>query len=268
MLPRFRVAAVWALPVLLAGCVPPTGYSYPMPGAVPSFTPPAAKLAMMAPTPQHAAPPASSFVLPPLNLPRREEWSSAQCPDRAVVFSGPAQPFQASASDTASFQEGRQFRESDYAEIAECFCAKNGDLSETTKPIADAVMAQTARLLADESRLRIRRISFVEDSPLGKYSELEAAGISPAPTAVLLRTYWRGQCSMRVATMSGLGAEVRAGQFLNSLHEVKAALAAKPEPAVAPGSAAKPDNAPPFASKAVEDFTSRDFGSQVKRRAT
>ncbi|GGF36134.1 hypothetical protein GCM10011611_48190 [Aliidongia dinghuensis] len=174
-----------------------------------------------------ADPAAGSAALPPLNLPVHEDWSSAQCPDIAVTFSGHAQPLHSNLADTAMFQEARQFHDRDYYEVAECFCTKYGNLSQTTKSDADAVMTETAQQFATASRMRIRSAIFVEDSPLGKYSEFQAAAQPPSASAAALRTYWRGQCSMRVEAIWDPATSARALQFLDSLHETKAAAADK-----------------------------------------
>jgi hypothetical protein len=199
---------------------------------------------------------AGPFSLPPVALPRSEEWTPAQCRNLAVRFSGPMQSARTRPSDAVSFQEARHYREGDYYEFAECFCAKSGDLAETTKATADSLMAQTAQRFADMSRVRIREISFVEQSPVGKYSELEAAGGPPiAPVQISLRTHWRsGQCSIRMATMAPLSERSRARQFLESLREVKQATAeAAPEPA---SPAAEPAATAP-----------QNFAAQVMARA-
>lgn len=194
-------------------------------------------------TPQTAEPAAGSGTLPPLNLPVREDWSSARCPDLAVTFSGHSQPFRSSPADDASFQEARQFRDRDYYEVAECFCAKYGDLSQTTKPAADAVMAQTAQQFSDVSHMRIRSATFVENGPLGKYSELQAVSQPPSATAAALRTYWRGQCSMRVEAIWNPGTSARAQLFLNSLYEVKGTAADKAGAAAEKSNAGAAENA-------------------------
>jgi hypothetical protein len=244
--PAFGLCAV-----MLAGCVEPQdryGYNY---GAPPQPARAAAPAAPLAAQTQAPAPPAeeSLLALLPLNLPIREEWSSAKCPDLAVTFSGRSQPAHSTPSDAASFQEARQYREADYYEVAECFCAKGGDLSDTTKAAADAVMAQTAQQFSDAAHMRIRSTAFIENSPLGKYSEMEAAPLEQTLEVVTLRTYWRGQCSMRLETMSSPETKLRAAQFLGSLRAVKVATTQKAEaaPAVAPdaGDAAKPQATDP-----------------------
>lgn len=244
MLAYLRLCPVGLTLLLLLGCVVPPNGGFPAqwppagaahggrPGlAAPAGAAPAADLAA-------AAPSAGPITLPPLNLPRREDWSSASCPDLTVTFSGAAQPVRTASSEAASFQEARHYRENDYYEIAECFCAKGGDLAETTRPAAEAIMAQTARQFAEMSRVRVRRTSFVEDSPLGKYSELDGtAGTQFVPATVVLRTYWRGQCSMRIATMAGAGAEMRAREFMNSLRETVPPVATAPAAQPAAGAA-------------------------------
>jgi hypothetical protein len=217
----FGISAVGLCALVLVGCVAAPG------GSIMSANPPAQSPGAAGPasTPPNATQVAQMtrgpITLPPLNLPRREDWSSPQCPDLAVTFSGVTQPARTSASDTASFQEARYYRENDYYEIAEAFGTKGSDLSETTRATADAIMAQAAQQLAEVPRLRVRRISFIEDGPLGKYSELEGVVGSPSSATFLLRIYWRGQCSMRIATVSGRGSEARAKQFIDSLREVK-----------------------------------------------
>ena len=241
-LPRLSTRPLIALcAVILFGCVQPQdryeyGYGY---GARPAAQPASATPASAAPPATGAAPEAetSLLALAPLNLPVREEWSSAHCPDLTVTFSGRSQPAHSTPSDTASFQEARQYHEADYYEVAECFCAKGGDLSQTTKDAADAVMAQTAQQFSDTAHMRIVRTSFVENGPLGKYSELEATPLlTEAAAVVTLRTYWRGQCSMRLETMSSAETRLRAAQFLGSLRAVTVAATQKAEaaPAAAP----------------------------------
>jgi len=227
----------------------------PAPGVAPA--------AAGAGAPQAAEPAAGPATLPPLNLPVHEDWSSAQCPDLAVAFSGHSQPLRSSPTDNASFQEARQFRDRDYYEVAECFCTKYGNLSQTTKSAADAVMAQTAQQFSDTSHMRIRSatFAFVEDSPLGKYSELQAASQPPSAAGAALRTYWRGQCSMRVEAIWSPGTSARALQFLDSLHEVKETAADKAGTAAF---GAVPDTSVPDA--AAEKIDTNDLASQLKRR--
>ena len=223
-----------------------------------------------------AEPAAGPATLPPLNLPVREDWSSAQCPDLAVTFSGRSQPLPSSPADNASFQEARRFHDRDYSEVAECFCTKYGNLSETTKSTADAVMAQTAQQFSDASHMRIRNATFVEGSPLGKYSEIQAVAQPPSAAAAALRTYWRGQCSMRVEAIWSAGASARALQFLNSLHEVKGTTAEKANTeAVEKADTGAADKAGVVAggvaaeasvSDAVEKTDTNDLASQLKRR--
>lgn len=223
-------------------------------------------------TPQTAEPAAGSGTLPPLNLPVREDWSSARCPDLAVTFSGHSQPFRSNPADDASFQEARQLRDRDYYEVAECFCAKYGDLSQTTKPAADAVMAQTAQQFSDASHMRIHSATFVENGPLGKYSELQAVSQPPSATAAALRTYWRGQCSMRVEAIWNPGTSARAQLFLNSLYEVKGTAADKAGAAAEKSNAGAAENAN---TEAVETAGAAaagaapsmgDLASEYKRR--
>jgi hypothetical protein len=222
----------------------------PAPGVAPA--------AAGAGAPQAAEPAAGLATLPPLNLPVHEDWSSAQCPDLAVTFSGHSQPLRSSPTDNASFQEARQFRDRDYYEVAECFCTKYGNLSQTTKSAADAVTAQTAQQFSDTSHMRIRSATFVEDSPLGKYSELQVASQPPSAAAAALRTYWRGQCSMRVEAIWDPGTSARALQFLNSLHETGA------DEAGAAAFGAAPDASVPDAAAEKTDMD--DLASQLKRR--
>jgi len=121
-------------------------------------------------------------------------------------------------------------------------------------------MAQTAQQLSDTSHMRIRSATFVEDSPLGKYSEVQA--VQPlSAAAAALRTYWRGQCSMRIEAIWGPGTSARALQFLDSLHEVKETAADK---AGAAASEAAPDTSVPDA--AAEKTDANDLDSQLKRR--
>jgi hypothetical protein len=250
MFRMFTISIAGSFTLLLGGCVPgPDGTfvlagSNPLPPR-PSYPPP-----MVAPAP----PPvpvamAGPFSLPPVVLPRSEEWSPAQCRNLAVRFSGATQNARTRPSDAVSFQEARHYREGDYYEFAECFCARTGDLSETTKATADSLMAQTAQRFADMSRVRIREISFVEQSPMGKYSELEAAGGPPiAPLQISLRTHWRsGQCSIRLATMAAPSERTRAREFLESLREVKQATSEIASPTAEPA-AAEPQN---FAAQVV-----------------
>jgi hypothetical protein len=199
-----------------------------------------------------------SFALPPLELPVREEWSSQKCSDLSVTFSGRSEPARTSASDLASFEEARQVQDSDYYEAAECFCAKSGDLSRTTKSTADAVMAQTARFL-DTSHMRIRRSAFVEGTSLGSYSELDASALPPSDAVVTLRTYWRAQCSMRLETMATPEGALRAAQFLNSLRAVNVG-GTNTDKTEAPAQA-RP--ALPVVSTPLDE----DFGKRVRERS-
>lgn len=232
--------------------------SVPTPGTAPVGV--AAPAALGVAAPQPAEPTAGLAALPPLNLPVHEDWSSARCPDIAVTFSGRSQPLQSSPSDSALFQEARQFRDHDYYEVAECFCTKYGNLSQTTRSDADVVMTQTAQQFAAASHLRVRSASFVEDGPLGKYSEFQAAAQPPSATAAALRTYWRGQCSMRVEAIWDQMTSVRALQFLNSLHEIKEAAAGKAE--------AAPDEAAPDAPLAdpAPKVTTNDLAAELEQR--
>ncbi len=263
---------------MLVGCVDPasyygSGYSgyYGYGNAVKSVAPAetaqtAVVPAQTAVAPAQPAPAAAqvadtapqSFALPPLELPVREEWSSQKCSDLSVTFSGRSEPARTSASDLASFEEARQVRDNDYYEAAECFCAKSGDLSRTTKSTADAVMAQTARFL-DTSHMRIRRSAFVEGTPLGSYSELDAEALPPSEAVVTLRTYWRAQCSMRLETMATPAGALRAAQFLNSLRAVNVV-----------GSSADKTEAPMQAHPALPVAIaplSEDFGNRVRERS-
>ena len=235
----------------------------PAPGVAPATT--------GAGAPQAAEPAAGLATLPPLNLPVHESWSSAQCPDLAVTFSGHSQPVPSSLADNASFQEARQFRDRDYYEVAECFCTKYGNLSQTTKSAADAVMAQTAQQFSDASHMRIRSATFVEDSTLGNYSEIQAVSPPPSAAGATLRTYWRGQCSMRVEAIWTPGTSARALQFLNSLYEIKGTTAEKANA----GAAEKADTGaatagvapePSVSDAAVENTDTDDFAIRVKRR--
>lgn len=248
---RFGIPVVGLCSVLLLGCVAASNGST-APAKLPAQPPSAAGTASTPPNAMQVAQMTPGpITLPPLNLPHREDWSSPQCPDLAVTFSGPAQPARTTTSDTASFQEARYYRENDYYEIAEAFGTKGSNLSETTKATADAIMAQTAQQLTELPRLRVRRISFIEDGPLGKYSEVEGAVGSPSSATFLLRMYWRGQCSMRIATVSVSGTEARARQFVDSLREVK------------PAAAAQQESAPP--SHASTE--TQDSGGRAKQRA-
>ena len=232
--------------------------SVPTPGAAPvGFTAP---VAVGGAAPQPAEPTAGLATLPPLNLPVHEDWSSARCPDIAVTFSGRSQPLQSSPSDSALFQEARQFRDHDYYEVAECFCTKYGNLSQTTRSDADVAMTQTAQQFAAASHLRVRSATFVEDSPLGKYSEFQAAAQPPSATGAALRTYWRGQCSIRVEVIWDQATSARALQFLNSLHEIKEAAADR---AGADAAAAAPDA--PVADPAPKVATT-DLAAELERR--
>lgn len=268
---------------MLVGCVDPasyygSGYSgyYGYGNTAKSVAPaettqmPAAP-AQTAVVPAQSAPAAAqvadnapqSFALPPLELPVREEWSSQRCSDLSVTFSGRSEPARTSTSDVASFEEARQVRDNDYYEAAECFCAKSGDLSRITKPTADAVMAQTARFL-DTSHMRIRRSAFVEGTPLGSYSELDAEALPPSDAVVTLRTYWRAQCSMRLETMATPAGALRAAQFLNSLRAVNVAGSN------VVGSSADKTEAPmqahPPLPVAIAPL-SEDFGNRVRERS-
>jgi hypothetical protein len=254
MFRMFTISIAGSFTILLGGCVPGPDGTFIIAGSNPtpprpSYSPPAGP---PAPAPVAVAM-AGPFSLPPVVLPLNEEWSPAQCRNLAVRFSGPMQNARTRPSDAVSFQEARQYREGDYYEFAECFCAKSGDLSETTKATADSLMAQTAQRFADMSRVRIREIGFVEQSPVGKYSELEAAGGPPiAPLQISLRTHWRsGQCSVRLATMASPSERSRARQFLESLHEVKqtaAGAAHEPASPAAEPAATAPQN---FAAQVV-----------------
>lgn len=270
------IPSVGLCSVMMLGCVEPgrydnssyrARYAAAMTGQPPVAATSGVPAHGVAPTaaaagaPQAAEPAAGPVTLPPLNLPVHEDWSSAQCPDLAVTFSGHSQPLRSSPTDNASFQEARQFLDRDYYEVAECFCTKYGNLSQTTKSAADAVMAQTAQQFSDTSHMRIRRATFVEDSPLGKYSEIQVVSQPPSAAAAALRTYWRGQCSMRVEAIWTPGASARALQFLDSLHEVKETAADK---AGAAGSGAAPDTSVPDA--AAEKTDTNDLASQLKRR--
>jgi hypothetical protein len=215
-------AAAPAQPTVAPVQAPPsTAPTQAMPSATLGAAAAAATPPVPPPAPSDAKP--SPAPLPPLTLPVHEEWSSERCPDLAVTFSGHAQTLPTSPAEAASFEEVRQYRGNGYYEVAECFCAKYGNLSDTTKAAADAAMAETAQQFSDQSNMQTRHISFIEGSPLGKYSELESAAQPAGSTVVTLRTYWRGQCSMRLQTLWTPSSAARAGQFLNSLHEVKAA---------------------------------------------
>ncbi len=186
--------------IVLVGCVDPATYYGYGNGARPMAPPAAAQTAAVpaqtavAPAPPIAAAPQvadiapQAFALPPLELPVREEWSSQRCPNRSVTFSGRSEPARTSHSESVSFEEARQAHDSDYYEVAECFCAKSGDLSRTTKSTADAVMAQTARFL-DTSHMRIRHSDFIEGGALGSYSELTASALAPSEAVMTLRTW-------------------------------------------------------------------------------
>lgn len=245
LIPRLSIHPVILLCIaMLFGCVPPQdryGYGAPPPAPPSSVTP-----AVAAPAVTRAAPEAeaSLLALAPLNLPIREEWSSAKCPDLAVTFSGQSQPARSIPSDTASFQEARQHHEADYYEVAECFCTKGGDLSQTTKATADAVMAETAQQFSDAAHMRILSTAFVENGPLGKYSEIEATPLTQSTAVVTLRTYWRSQCSMRIETMASPETKLRAAQFIGSLRAVNVAATptAEAAPAAAAPAAAAPDS--------------------------
>jgi hypothetical protein len=214
---------------------------------------------MPAPAPVVEAAPvpeSSLMALAPLNLPIHEEWSSARCPDLAVTFSGRSQPARSTPSDTAAFQETRQYHEDNYYEVAECFCTKGGDLAQTTKSAADAVMAQTALQYSNAAHMRILGNFFVEAGPLGKYSEIDAAPVADSRETVTMRTYWHAQCSMRLETMATPETKLRAAGFIGSLRPVKDAGPQQPAAAQAPGpsdadGAARPDAANPAAGTAA-----------------
>jgi hypothetical protein len=248
---------------IVFGCVPPQypsyGYNTPPPAqaarAAPTPAPSPTVVATMAPVPP-VAPESSLLALAPLNLPIHEEWSSARCPDLALTFSGRSQAARSALSDTASFQETRQYHEDNYYEVAECFCTKGGDLSQTTKSAAEAVMAQTAQQYSDAAHMRILGNYFVEASPLGKYSEIDAAPVAESKEAVTMRIYWHGQCSVRLETMATPETKLRAAEFMGSLHPVKDAGLQPPDAAQAAGpadadGAAKPDAAAPAAGTAA-----------------
>ncbi|HXQ49672.1 MAG TPA: hypothetical protein VN802_01145 [Stellaceae bacterium] len=250
MVRKIVLPSLGACAVLLAGCVQPQdGYGYRYGYGAPAQ--PAHAAAVQEAKPAAPQPEESLLALAPLNLPIREDWSSAKCPDLAVTFSGRSQPAHSVPSDDASFQEERQYHEAAYYEVAECFCAKGGDLSQTTKAAAEAVTAQTAQQFSDSAHMRIRSAAFVENGPLGKYSEIEATPLAqstgvPSVEVVTLRTYWRGQCSMRVETMASPETRLRAAQFLGSLRAIKLATAQRAEAAPAPDAAepAKPEVEP------------------------
>jgi hypothetical protein len=251
MIRRVGLSSIVVSGTVLLGCVPQqTDYGHAAPSQALQTPPPPAE-AQQAPhasaaAQAPAAPEKSPLALMPLNVPIREEWSSPRCPDLAVTFSGRSEPAHSVASDSASFQEARQYHEGDYYEVAECFCTKGGDLSDTTKAAADAVTAETAQQFADAAHMRIYSTSFVENGPIGKYSQIVAVPLTESPDVVTMRTYWRGQCSMRVETVSNPESKLRAGQFLGSLRATKVAqtqkAAAAPAPAALPGAtdAAKP----------------------------
>ncbi len=268
---RIALSFIGLCAASLAGCVEPGatqryGYGYG-PYAAPPPLPPAAPRAG-APAAQNPAPKAAvaagALALPPLDLPLREDWSSQKCPDLAVTFGGHAEAMEVSLSNSVSFDEARALSDGDYREVAECFCAKTGDLTQTTEPAADAAMAETAKHLTESARMRILRSSFVEGggSALGNFSELVASSPAPAPVIMTLRTYWRGQCSMRLSTIAPEADAARAAQFLTSIRTLKLASAeADAAPALAPAPAAQP------AIPVVTDGSGDDFGSKVKARA-
>jgi hypothetical protein len=196
-------------------------------------------------------PESSLLALAPLNLPIHEEWSSARCPDLAVTFSGRSQAARSTQSDSASFQETRQYHEDNYYEVAECFCTKGGDLSQTTKSAADAVMAQTAQQYSDAAHMRILGNFFVESGPLGKYSEIDAAPVAESRETVTMRTYWRGQCSMRLETMATPETKLRAAEFIGSLRPVKDVALQPPAAAQATAPADADGAAAPAAAAAA-----------------
>jgi len=209
------------------------------------------------------------IALPALVLPVRQNWSSAKCPRLAVTFTGSAQPHEISLADTASFEEARQFRDGDYAEMAECFCPKSGNLSDISKVAANTAMSQMARQFTDQLYMQTRNISFVETSPLGAYSQLDASSENPATLKASLRVYWRGQCSIRLAVVSTPATQQRAAEFLNSLREIKGDVFPDSEtplavPVVPVISAALPP--PGKAGKTPIPSTSLDLEQEMKQK--
>lgn len=162
---------------------------------------------------------AEPVMLPALDIPVRDPWSSRNCRDLAVTFSGQSQPMQTSPSALVSFDEAREFHTNAYYEMAECFCAKTADLSEITEPAADRVTKRTAQQLSQIMHVRIARLTFNYTYRLGNYSEITGSSTSQPGEILTLRTYWRGPCSMRLATMAAPDSALRATEFLNSIQE-------------------------------------------------
>jgi hypothetical protein len=230
-------------------------YSYGYGSAAPYYYPPSASQQTQSPASTPVAPPVApnatsandsgdEMALPPLVLPIREDWSSAQCPALGVTFTGNSQPTQTSLAQAASFEEARQVRDGGYAEVAECFCIKRGDLSEISKASADAVMTQMAQQFSDRLHMQVKSMSYVASSPLGRYSQLEASADQPVGKAAVMRVYWQGQCSMRVAVVSNESTRLRGEEFLNSLRALNSAATATTAEAAAPAASANTSAVP------------------------
>jgi hypothetical protein len=280
--------AAASVPQAAAASPPPPSPAVPMPrplllgpssaaaapGGPPdaAHAPPAGGLAANTSTPIEPAAAEPSFsgaiALPALVLPVRQNWSSAKCSNLAVTFTGNAQPHEATLADTASFEEARQYRDGDYAEMAECFCAKSGSLSDVSKAAAGTVMNQMARQFAEQLYMQTRNISYVEQSPLGAYSQVEASSENPATLKATLRVYWHGQCSVRLATVWTPATAQRAAEFLNSLREIKGEKVLEADvpmavPVVPVITAALP---PPKKGGAVSSSTSLDLEQEMKQK--
>lgn len=181
----------------------------------------------------------SRLVLPPLQLPIRDDWMPPKCTGRAVTFSGRAGPLQTLPSDTVASIEARAFHDEDYTEVAECFCPKFGTLSRTTEISADTAMVEMARRAASGSQIRVSDVDFLA-GPLGPYSEIQAWPSSNPASTLMMRIYWHDPCSLRLTVMATRRSEARGNEFLASAREVAQVSASPPHPDTATSDAERP----------------------------
>jgi hypothetical protein len=152
-----------------------------------------------------AKPPPSPATTGPLfyppatavSIPSREDWRPRRCNDLTVTFSDRTKSAYFKPQGHLTDREAHQYEETNYTEIAECGCLDTGSTRNFNR-------YQMTGHLADsfaERDLRVNKMSLVETSPLGKFSDFDLTGSSAiGEVATAVRMIWRGQCYLALTS--------------------------------------------------------------------